>query len=174
MIRELPRRTVGKQPNNVRLLRYNGYNCYASNINVLSKIFRCRSCDQFIKKAGSLKKHFTTCKERVKHIFLKNVYQLRRTLFDKLDSFGMPYTDNQTILNNMAAFDFELICVEDENLKVTETQHGLAITIQFPYQYRPTLQKNPFSSVILILVTWYRFSLTLWKIWLRQVKLNGQ
>ena len=29
------------------------------------------------------------CSERVKHIYPKNVYQLRETLFDKLDSFGI-------------------------------------------------------------------------------------
>ena len=63
----------------------------------------------------------TNCKERVKHIFPKNVCQSRGTLFDKLDPFGIPHTDNQKLFNNMAVFDFESICVEDENLKDTET-----------------------------------------------------
>ena len=53
-------------------------------------------------------------------MYTKNVYQLRGTLIDKLDSFGITYTYNQKLFNNMAFFEFEGIYVEDENLKDTE------------------------------------------------------
>ena len=51
----------------------------------------------------------------------KNVEQLRETLFDKLDLFGIFYTDSQRLLNNMAIFDFESISEEDEDFKYTKT-----------------------------------------------------
>ena len=35
--------------------------------------------------------------------------------------FGVYYTDDQKLSNNMAIFDFGLICVEDEGFKDTET-----------------------------------------------------
>ena len=61
------------------------------------------------------------CSERVKHIYPKNVYQLRETLFDKLDSFDIQYTDDQKLFNNQAVFDFESICIPEEKFKNTET-----------------------------------------------------
>ena len=61
------------------------------------------------------------CSERVKNIYPKNVYQLRETLFDKLDSFDFQYTDDQKLFGNLAVFDFESICIPEEKFKNTET-----------------------------------------------------
>ena len=52
-------------------------------------------------------------------VFPKNVYQLRETLFHKLDSVAIPRTEN--LFNNIAIFGFESICVEDDNFNATET-----------------------------------------------------
>ena len=49
------------------------------------------------------------------------MYQLRETLFDKLDSFGIQYTDGQKLVTNLAVFDFESICILEEKFKITET-----------------------------------------------------
>ena len=49
------------------------------------------------------------------------MYQLRETLFNKFDSFGITYTENQKLFSNMAIFDFESIRLEDENFNDTET-----------------------------------------------------
>ena len=57
----------------------------------------------------------------MKHINQKNVYQLRETLFDQLDSFDIQYTDDQKLFSNLAVFDFESICIPDEKFKNTET-----------------------------------------------------
>ena len=57
----------------------------------------------------------------MKHIYPKNVYQLRETLFDKLDSIGIQYTDDQKLFTNLAVFDFESICITEEKFKNTET-----------------------------------------------------
>ena len=61
------------------------------------------------------------CKERVKHIYPKNAYQLRQTLFDNLDSFDIQYTDDQKLFNNLSVFDFESICIPVGKFKNTET-----------------------------------------------------
>ena len=58
---------------------------------------------------------------RVKHIYPKNVYQLRETLFEKLDSFNIPYREDQKLFKNLAVFDFEPICIKEETNKETET-----------------------------------------------------
>ena len=57
----------------------------------------------------------------MKHIYPKNLYQLRETLFDKLDSFDIQYTDDQKLFINLAVFDFESICIPEEIFENTET-----------------------------------------------------
>ena len=57
----------------------------------------------------------------MEHIYPKNVYQLRETLFDKLDSFGIQYTDDQKLFTNLVVFDFESICIPEEKFKDNET-----------------------------------------------------
>ena len=62
-----------------------------------------------------------TCSERVKYIHPKNVYELRETLFEKLDAFNIPYRNEQKMFKNLAVFDFESICVKEDSYKQTET-----------------------------------------------------
>ena len=121
MVGELARRSIKKYEKNVQLMRYNSHICYVENIHALFKAFRCPNCDTYFQKTGNLERHFVRFSERVKHIYPKNVYQLRQTLFDKLDSFGIQYTDDQKLFTNLAVFDFESICIPEEKFKNTET-----------------------------------------------------
>ena len=91
LIGELCRRSIQKYEKSVKLLRYNNYICYVNNINALFKAFRCTTCDTFFSKTGNLERHLVTCSDRVKHSYPKNVYELRETLFEKLDAFNIPY-----------------------------------------------------------------------------------
>ena len=85
MVGELAQRSIKKYKKHVRLIRYNSHSCYVDNIHALFKVFRCPTCDTFFQKTGNLERHLVRCSERVKQIYPKNVYQLRETLFDKLD-----------------------------------------------------------------------------------------
>ena len=105
----------------VKLLRYNNHICYVNNINALFKAFRCTTCDTFFSKTGNLERHLGTCSDRVKHIYPKDVYELRETLFEKLDAFNIPYRTEQKLFKNLAIFDFESICVKEDSYKQTET-----------------------------------------------------
>ena len=120
MVGELARRSIKKYDKNVQLLRYNSHICYVDNINALFKAFRCPTCDTYFRNIGNLERHLVRCGERVKHIYPKNAYQLRETLFDKLDSFDIQYTDDQKLFENLAVFDFESICIPEEKFKNTE------------------------------------------------------
>ena len=95
MLGELARRSIKKYEKNVQLIRYNSHICYVHNIHALFKAFRCPTCDTYFQKTGNLERHLVKCSELVKHIHPKNVYQLRKTLFDKLDSFDIQYNDDQ-------------------------------------------------------------------------------
>ena len=128
---ELARRSIEKYEKNVQLIRYNSQICYVDNINALFKAFR----DTYFQKTGKLERHLVRCSERVKHIYPKNVYQLRETLFDKLDSFDIQYTDDQKLFNNLAVFDFESICIPEKNSKTPSLQLGLVNMFQYQSHY---------------------------------------
>ena len=89
MVGELARQSIKKYEKNVQLIRYNSHICYVDNINALLKAFRCSTCDTYFQKTGNLERHLVRCTERVKHIDPKNVYQIRKTFFDKIDSFDI-------------------------------------------------------------------------------------
>ena len=112
LIGELARRSIQKFEKSVKLLRYNNHICYVNNINAFFKTFRCTTSDTFFSKTGNLERHSVNCSDRVKHIYPKNVYELRETLFEKLDAFKIPYRSEQKLFKNMAIFDFESICVK--------------------------------------------------------------
>ena len=121
LIGELARRSFQMFEKSAKLLRYNNDICYVSDMNSFFKSFRCSTCDTIFSKTGKLERHLITYSERVKHIYLKNVYQLRETLFEKLDSFNIPYREDQKLSKNLGVFDFESICVKEETYKETET-----------------------------------------------------
>ena len=112
-------RSFRKFDKNVQLLRYNNQICYVIDINSFFKSFCCSTCDTIFSKTGNLERHLITCSERVKNIYPKNVYQLRETLFENLDSFNIPYREDPNLFKNLAVFDFESICVKEETYKET-------------------------------------------------------
>ena len=62
-----------------------------------------------------------TCKDRLRHIYTKNVHRLRKTLFKKFEGFNIPVSKDIKLFNNLAIFDYESICVPSEELKATQT-----------------------------------------------------
>ena len=119
IVGELAKRSVQKYGNTVRRLRYNNHICYVNNINAVFQAFRCPNCDIFFNKTFNLERHLTTCSERVKNFYPRNVYQIRETLFDKLVSFGINYTSEKKLFKNLAIFDFESVCVQEEAFRDT-------------------------------------------------------
>ena len=100
IIGELARRRRQKYENTLRLLRYNNHKCYVNNINAVFQSFCCASCDTFVNRTFNLERHLTICSGQVKNFYPKNEYQTQETLFDKLDSFGIEYTNEQTRFKN--------------------------------------------------------------------------
>ena len=118
---ELARRSIGKFEKTVKLLRFNNHIIHTNDIDSFFKCFRCPSCDCFFNRSDNFNRHLLTCKDRVRHIYPKNVYTLRKTLFEKLDGFNIPVSKDNTLFNNLAIFDFESICVPSVELKATQT-----------------------------------------------------
>ena len=85
------------------------------------KLFLVLIVTFFFNRTFILERHSTICSERVKNVFPRNVCQIRESLFEKLDSFGIKYTSEQKLFKNLAIFDFESICVQEETFRDTNT-----------------------------------------------------
>ena len=80
-------------------------------------------------------RNLTTCSEGVSIVYPKNIYQTQETFFDKWDSFGIQYTNEQKLFKNLAIFDFESMCVQEESFKdtVTPTNPPVRIGKHIPF-----------------------------------------
>ena len=62
----------------------------------------------------------------------KNVYELRETLFEKLEGFSLPASEGNKLFNTSTIFDFESISVPTEELKETQTTTWIGNLIDEP------------------------------------------
>ena len=150
---ELARRSIEKYEKIVQLIRYNSQICNVDNINALFNAFRCPNGVACFQKTGNLERHSVRCSKRVKHIYPKNVYRLRETLFDKLDSFDIQYKDDQKLFNNLAVFDIESICIPEEKFRNTETT-WIGKHVPLSVSISSNLIADHYFCAILIHVIW--------------------
>ena len=143
IIGELARRSVKKYEKTVRLLRYNNRICYVSNIYAVFQAFRCPNCYTFFSRAFNLERQLTACSERVKNVFPRNVYQIQKTLFDKLDSFSVKCTSEHKLFKNLAKFDFESICVQEKTFRDTNTTTWIGKHVPISVSISSNLVEEP-------------------------------
>ena len=107
------------------------------------KCFRCPSCDPFFNKSDNFNNYLLTCKDREKHFYPKNVYELRETLFEKLEGFSLPVSEDNKLFENMAIFDFESISVLTEELKEAQTTTWIGKHVPFSVSMSSNLIDEP-------------------------------
>ena len=120
-VEEIARRRTGTSDKTIQLLRFNNHSNHTNDIDSFFKCFRCPSSDTFFKRSEFLNKHLLRCKDRVKHIYPKKVYEFRETLFEKLEGLNLPVSEDNKLFKNLAILHFESICVRTEELKETQT-----------------------------------------------------
>ena len=89
-VRELASQSIGKFGRTVKLLRFNNHITHTNIIDSFFKCFRCPSCDCFFNRSNNFNRYLMTSKDRVRHIYPKNVYTLHETLIGKLEGFNIP------------------------------------------------------------------------------------
>ena len=146
MVGEPGRKSVHKYENIVRLLRHNNHICYVNNINAVFQSFSCPNCHTFCNRTFNLKQNLTRFSERVKIVYPRNFYQTRETLFDKLDSFRIEYSYEQTPFRNLANFDLESICVQEESFKDTVTTKWIKKHIPISVSISSSSERANFAS----------------------------
>ena len=144
--------------------------CYVSNINTVIRAFRCPSCETFFNRTFNLEHPLTTYSKRMKDVYPRKVYQVRETLFDKLDSFGIKYTSQQKLFKSLAKFDFEAICVQEESFNDTKTTRWRSKHVPISVSISSNFVEEPFFSTTPILTTSFHRLLGHSKVWRRKVK----
>ena len=141
-VRELARRWIGSFDKIVKLLRFNNHIIHTNDIHIFFKCFRCPSCDTFFHKSDHFNQHLLRCKDRERHIYPKNVYELRETLFEKVEGFSFPVSELNKLFN-LAIFDFESICVPTEELNETQTTTWIGKHVPFSVSISSNLIDEP-------------------------------
>ena len=122
LIRELARRSIQNFETRVNFLRNNNHICYVKNMNSFFKSFRGSTCDTTLSRTANLERNLITCSERVKHIQPKNIYQLRETLFDKLDSLNIPDRKDPKLFKSLAVLIAILFASKVRGIKEIKLQ----------------------------------------------------
>ena len=76
-------------------------------------------------------------------MFFPKTYQPRETLFDNLDSFNIPYSDDQKLFDNMAIFHFESICVQEDKFRDTDTATWIGKHVPISVSISSNLSEQP-------------------------------
>ena len=113
-----------------------------SNINAVFQSIRCPKCDTFFSRTFKLKRHLTTCIERVK-ISIRRTYIKSEKLFDKLGFFVVKYTSQQKLIKKFAIFDFESICVQQETFRDTITTTWIGKDVPISVSISSNLVEEP-------------------------------
>ena len=163
IIGELVRRNVQKYKNTVRLLGYNNHIFYVNNINAVSQSFCCPNCETFFNRTFNLERNLTTCSKRVKKVNPLNVCQTQKTLFDKLNSFGIEYTNGQILFKNVAIFEFESTCVQEESFKDIDTTKLIKAYSHLGFHFLKSCERTNFSLQLWSSSSRYFFNRCSWK-----------
>ena len=114
-----------------------------NNNNAVFQSFCSPNFDTFFNRTFTVEQHLTTCSERVKNVYPKNVYQTHKTLFEKLNSFRIECTNEQIFFENTALFDIESISVQERSFKNIETTKWVGKHILILVSIPSNLVKEP-------------------------------
>ena len=92
------------------LSRYNNVIYYVTDLNKICKWFCCSTCDKFCKRISNLQRQLPKCEELVRNNYPRSVYQVRKIFSEKMKAFDIKLTDDNLVLTNFAAFDYESNC----------------------------------------------------------------
>ena len=67
----------------------------------------------------------------------------KKNLFNKLNSFGIENTNEQTLSKNIAVFDFESTCVQGKSFKDTDTTKRIGKHVPISVCFSPNLIEEP-------------------------------
>ena len=105
---------------------------YISNLNAYTQKYQCPSCQMHFKYVQSMKRHSLKCQGRTKHRFPGGFYSSPKTIFDKLEEYGIVVPAEERIFPWFLVFDFEAMLTpaqESKSDKLTWTAEHVPISV---------------------------------------------
>ena len=152
-IGELARRKVQYYGNTVRVLRYKIHICYVSIINAVFQSFPCCNWYTFLKKNIQFWATFNYMQWTSENWLTQECTSISRNSFDKLGSSGIKNTSKPKLIKKVAIFEFESLCVQEENFKDTKTRTCRGKHVPITVIISLNLWEKQFSIATLILIT---------------------
>ena len=105
---ELVRRSTDQYPDTMYVNIFETHLSYIKDINMYSRSWRCRNCEQALwKSSWELYRHERTCEAGVNRIYKGGVYRPPSSVFERLDDEGIVVGDSLRFYPYRATFDFE-------------------------------------------------------------------
>ena len=105
---ELVRRSTDQYPDTMYVNIFETHFSYIKDINMYSRSWRCRNCEQALwKSSWELYRHERTCEAGVNRIYTGGVYRPPSSVFERLDDEGIVVGDSLRFYPYRATFDFE-------------------------------------------------------------------
>ena len=105
---ELVRRSTDQYPDTMYVNIFETHFSYIKDINMYSRSWRCRNCEQALwKSSWELYRHERTCEAGVNRIYKGGVYRPPSSVFERLDDEGIVVGDSLRFYPHRATFDFE-------------------------------------------------------------------
>ena len=82
----------------VRVLRYAYHVRHNTEKHAVNTAFCCASSYFIFNRTAILERKLTDCRGRVTYAYLRKFYQKRENFFDRLDPYGIEYTDEYTVV----------------------------------------------------------------------------
>ena len=103
-------------------------------------IFHCRNSDTFSNRTFNLQQNLTTCSERVKKVYPGTYIKSKKL---SLTSWTLLVSSTQKLFQNLAMFDFEVVCVQEETFRDTKTTTWLRKRVPISVSTSTNLVKGP-------------------------------
>ena len=132
-----------KHGNTVWFLRCNNHICHVTNINAVFRPIYSPTCEIFLDKTGHLERHFSKCSERVENVTPKNIYHIRKTLFDMPDSFVLNRRKNKNSSKTLQYSTFNRFVFRERRLKVQEKTTWTRIHFPISVSFSSNLEEEP-------------------------------
>lgn len=120
---ELVFRTIKDESSNqdaLRLLVHQEHFCYIKNMDLFAKCHYCPKCKKGWKHAGHFNRHVKTCEVGIKEKYTDGVFQLKKTVFNKLEEVGINVPKKDRIFPYRSTLDIECLLEKSDQTQDTE------------------------------------------------------
>ena len=116
----------------VHLNLYEHHLSYISNLNGYASKYQCQTCERHFSRINNMHRHQRICKGLTEHQFPGGFYTAPKTIFDKLEEFGIEVPHQKRLYKWFLVYDFEAMLVPiqgDGSDKLTWTARHVPISV---------------------------------------------